>query len=674
MTLTASSHRSRQTRRHLARQLYEDAANGFEQALGLWRGRVLQDTVLSATDAPEIGRLEESRLVAIEERNEAALLCGRHEQLLTTLASLCRDHPFRERLWSQRMRALYGSGRQTEALRAFADLRRLLSEELGIEPSQELRDLETSMLLQRPELERQQASETSPKRSGPPRAVVATAPSGVDRLLDAYPTATLLDESDAATVVSFAAPSDAVRAALALHLDDGSSRRTLLHYGPDDEPGWSAPLAVVEAKGALRVVAEGGLMMSGPLVDTLEGHMPAGIGFAPPVSTRVRGSTRWVELRPVTHPDLPEPGSVRADVATDRGLLPASATSFVGRLRELEQVADMVRLGRVVTLTGAGGVGKTRLATEVAARVAARFQDEVWFVDLAAVARGDGVIAAIADTLGLEAGAVASSETVISRVGGQRLMLILDNCEHVREEAAAAAAAIVAGCSEVRILTTSRVRLGLPDEAIWPIGSLDLVVALDDGKATFSEVAECDAVRLFCERANAAASTFVLSEANAPDVLRLCSRVDGLPLALELAAARVRVATPAQIADRLGDALRLLADEGGDGRHASVRAALDWSYELLTPDDQRLLARLAVFPGSFSLEACEALAELDCLDEIGALDSVTPTGRPLASGDSAWGQPAVSPARDHEGVRRTSPRQSVRGRQRSHTRSATRLG
>ena len=260
-----------EARRHLAHQLYEEAANAYTAALSLWRGTVLQDSGLSGVEVPEIARLEESRLVAVEEGNEASLLCGRHERLLAPLAALCREHPFRERLWSQRMRALYGAGRQAEAFHAYAELRDLLAEELGIEPSQQLRELETAMLLQRPELERRHPIDFLPATATADNAVLITAPPESGSRLESYPTVAALARSEDAASYSFIDPADAVRAALALHLEDGVGRRSVIHHGPLDDPAGFATGVLTEAMAALAHLPEGALVATGETVDALAG-------------------------------------------------------------------------------------------------------------------------------------------------------------------------------------------------------------------------------------------------------------------------------------------------------------------------------------------------------------------------------------------------------------------
>jgi predicted ATPase/DNA-binding SARP family transcriptional activator len=302
-------------------------------------------------------------------------------------------------------------------------------------------------------------------------------------------------------------------------------------------------------------------------------------------------------------------------------------TSFVGREREVAAVADVLGSARLVTLTGAGGSGKTRLAAEVARTVAPRFGAGVAWIELAAITDPGLVAGHIAATLGIEAGSRAPADAVRDSLRDvardSEMLLVLDNCEHVIGACAAIVDLILRDCERARFLTTSREALGVAGERAWLVPVLSLP-ASDD---SLGAVSSSEAVRLFVDRARAASAAFALTDANAAAVARLCRRLDGLPLALELAAARVRALTPEQILSRLDDGFRLLSStrRGAVPRHRTLRDAIDWSYELLDESERIVLQRLSVFAGEFSLEAAEAVcagdgvAPDDVLDLLAAL-------------------------------------------------------
>ena len=294
-------------------------------------------------------------------------------------------------------------------------------------------------------------------------------------------------------------------------------------------------------------------------------------------------------------------------------MLPARV-SFVGRDRESAHLASLLRDAPVVTLSGPGGVGKTTLAAHVAEQMADEFADGVRWVDLAPMEPGASVALAAAAALGGRAVTLEEAESGLpALVAGRQLLVVLDNCEHVIAGAAAVASHIAAS-PDARVLATSRESLGLPEEHVLALEPL----ALPDGDST-DAVREAAATRLFAERAAAVRTGFELRDDNAADVARLCRRLDGLPLAVELAAARARSLSPREIADRLDERFVLLAHRKSRAadRHRSMRAAVDWSYGLLTPSEQRLFARLGVFSTSVGVVDVEAVC---CGESGGVLD------------------------------------------------------
>ena len=302
----------------------------------------------------------------------------------------------------------------------------------------------------------------------------------------------------------------------------------------------------------------------------------------------------------------PPPPAGRAADAADPAL-PVHLTSFIGRERDVAEVLRLLGSTRLLTLTGAGGSGKTRLALEAAAR-ASEGEDAVpvaW-VELAPLSAAELVPRQIAAALGIQEGSRPAVDALRELLRERRLLLVLDNCEHLVDACARLVELLLRGAPGLRVLATSREALGVAGERAWLVPPLSLP---DDRHVLPDEVAGAPAVRLFVERAREIAPGFALTEANAAAVARICRRLDGIPLAIELAAARVRVLTPEQIAERLGDAFRLLA--GGRRtavpRQQTLRATMDWSYGLLSGPERRLLERLSVFAGGATLEAAEAV-------------------------------------------------------------------
>jgi predicted ATPase/DNA-binding SARP family transcriptional activator len=459
-----------------------EAAAKLRKALGLWRGAPLADLSYASFAQPEIRRLEELRLAASEKRIEADLELGRHADLVGELEMRVEEHPLRERLHAQLMLALYRCGRQADALAAYQNARRVLVEQLAIEPSAPLRQLEQAIL-------RQEAS------------------------LDL-------------------AATDGARAPLVAAVPE-SSRRP----GP-----WNAP------------------------------HN-----------------------------------------------LPAHVSSFVGRERQLSELRQLLSRARVITLTGVGGVGKTRLALQLAASMLGGSGDGPWFVDLAPLTDAALVAAKLAGVLGVpEQPGRSVPQSLIAGCRDRQLLVILDNCEHVIAEAANVADQLVHGCPRVVILATSREPLAIEGEHLYRVPALFVPPASSDPDRLLA----CDAVRLFADRARQQRSDFAVGPHNASAVGRLCRRLDGIPLAIELAAARLRTLPLDEIDNRLHQRFRLLT--GGHRvtppRQQTLQALIDWSYDLLNPEEQETLQRLSVFAGGFDLHGAEEVARTGSDSPVGVCD------------------------------------------------------
>lgn len=441
-------------RRLLSSGEVEPAASLLRDALALWRGQPLADFSYESFAHLETIRLEELRLMAVELRIDADLALGRHHDLVPELETLVATHPLRESYRGQLMRALHGTGRRVDALRVYSDGRRVLVNELGLDPSSGLQRLERAIILEDPAIEPEQ-------------------------------------------------------------------------------------------------------------------------------------------LRPA--------GRV--------GKLPAELTSFVGRATEVQWVTDRLQTCRLVTLTGVGGSGKSRLALRIATELAPSFAGGAWLVELAGITDPAAVPRAFGQVLGVRDDAERDVvEAVLEALQQQPSLVVVDGCEHLLDAVAPLVERILANTVDVRVMATSREVLGVPGEVAFRVPTMP----------------DQDAVDLFVERAGSVDASFRLDDADAAVVTDVCRRLDGIPLALELAAARMDVLTPRQLADRLDRRFELLGDDRRSAlpRHRTLRATIDWSYALLDEPERLLFERLAVFAGSFTVDTAEAVCADDGLssgDVVGVL-------------------------------------------------------
>ncbi len=298
------------------------------------------------------------------------------------------------------------------------------------------------------------------------------------------------------------------------------------------------------------------------------------------------------------------------------GNLPAEVTSFVGRRRELADAKRALSKSRLVTLTGVGGVGKTRVAERLARDRRRAYPHGVWLVELAQLADPALLTQTVLTELGVRGPSLGDAlEALIDSLSSRQLLLVLDNCEHLLDEVAALSAALLRRCPDLQILATSREPLRVVGEAVLPVPPM--AAPAPDRSGGVAGLSRYDAVALFTERAVAAVPDFALTEENHRAVAALCHRLDGLPLAIELAAGRLRSLSPAQILSRLDDRYGLLTggERGRPDRQQTLRASIEWSYQLCTPAEQRLWARLCVFAGSFELDAVEAVCTGDFAGE-----------------------------------------------------------
>jgi predicted ATPase/class 3 adenylate cyclase len=385
--------------------------------------------------------------------------------------------------------------------------------------------------------------------------------------------------------------------------------------------------------------AHGGQILVSQAAQSLLGSaLPAEVTLRDLGDHRLRGIESAERLYQVVAPGLERVFPPVRSLDTMPNNLPRQLSSFVGREEEIVSAETRLAEGPLLTLTGTGGVGKTRLALEIGAHVVTSYPDGVWLVELASLTDGEFVDDAVAAALRVKQRPnVEIIDALVEAIGDLRMLLILDNCEHLLEPVVEMLHALLRRCPNLRVLATSREGLGIAGEGLLPIQSMSLPSS--ETSADLEEIAEYDAVRLFVDRARAVSPGFVLGPSNVAAVAQICRRLDGIPLAVELAAARVRSLPPAQIASRLDDRFRLLT--GGSRtavpRHRTLRAAMDWSFELLGPSEQAVMARLAVFVGSFSLEAAEAVVggeDVEAADVIDLLDHLVDRSLLIAEQDA----------------------------------------
>ena len=406
-----------------------------------------------------------------------------------------------------------------------------------------------------------------------------------------------------------------IRVRMALHTGEAGMRERRDYRG-----------TAVNRCARLRAVAHGGqVLLSGATYELVRELLPPEVSLRDLGAHRLKDLTRPERVFQLLHPNLPADFLPLKSLDTQRHNLPVQPTALIGREREVATVRECLLEPetRLLTLTGPGGTGKTRLALQVSAEVLEAFPDGVFFVNLAPISDPALVLPTIAQTLGVtEAGSQPLRDTLHAFLHDKQLLLLLDNFEQV-VEAASMLSELLAACALVRMLVTSRAALHLRAERLYAVPPLALPETTP--LPPLAMLTQYEAVRLFIERAQDVKSDFAVTNETAPAVAEICVRLDGLPLAIELAAPRVRLFTPQALLTRLSHRLGVLTGGAQDlpARQRTLRATIDWSYSLLSEEEQRLFARLSVFAGGRTLDAIEAICNPDgMLDVLGGVESL----------------------------------------------------
>ncbi|MEO8346704.1 MAG: tetratricopeptide repeat protein [Betaproteobacteria bacterium] len=379
--------------------------------------------------------------------------------------------------------------------------------------------------------------------------------------------------------------------------------------------------AVNRAARIMNAAHGGQVLLSLAVAHLLHNRLPDGASLLDLGAVRLRDLSGAEPVYQVQHARLRATFPALRSLEAVPNNLPQQVTTFIGREREQLEIKAVLAKSRLLTLTGIGGIGKTRLSLQVAADVVNDYPDGVWLVELAPIADGKLLQQAVASVLGVKDEPDRTlSEALVGYVRDRKLLLVLDNCEHVLPACAEVAKQLLQAGAKTRILCSSREQLNIAGESIYPVPSLS--VPLPEAHVSVDSMLQFEAARFFAERATAIQPSFKLSELNAANVVEICRRLDGIPLALELAAARVRTLSVEQIASRVTDRFRLLTtgDRTAEPRQQTLRAMIDWSYDLLTDAEKLLLRRLAVFAGGWTLEAAEAVTAGGDCDETSVLD------------------------------------------------------
>jgi predicted ATPase/class 3 adenylate cyclase/DNA-binding winged helix-turn-helix (wHTH) protein len=592
-------------------------------ALELFRGRPFGDLADEEWATGEASRLESERAATTEDLAEALIVAGRPGTAIELLEPHNAEHPYRERPVALLMRALADDGRTADALRTFQRFRAVLRDDVGLDPSSELRALEGQILA---------ATDDTRTPTAPAPAAPSVLPEGTVTFMftdiesstqrwqaDEARMSLELDDHDQllARVIGehqgivfkhtgdgvcavFTSSTAAIDAAVAAQGELDLPVRIGVHTGEAERRGHDYFGPTLNRVARVMDAGHGGQVLVSAATASLIDHDLIDLG-----QHRLKGLSSPEQIFQVGNGEFP-PLRVERD---RKGNLPTESSSFIGRTADIDKVAERVASDHVVTLLGVGGTGKTRLAIEVAQALAPTFPDGCWMAELAPINIAEAVPFAIAAGLGLSAPQSGDIiDHVIKRIRHQRLLLIVDNCEHLLSPTADAVERIAAACPAVTVLSTSREPLMVNGETLSPVPSLSAD----------------DAVELFLARAATEAPDLHLDDAQLAAITELCERLDRLPLAIELAASRLRSLTPVELLGSIDERLRLLV--GGRRsrmeRHQTMRGTLDWSYDLCTPIEQDVFNRLSVFPAGFTLTSARAVASGGAADELDVIDAV----------------------------------------------------
>lgn len=604
----------------LAKQASEgDAQKQVElltEALALWRGPALVDVADEEWARPTAVRLNELAAAAEEDLAEALIDVGRTTDAIAQLRITIERHPYRDRPCALLMMALAAEGRQTEALRSFNDHRTRLIDEIGIDPSEALIELDRQISMGEGLPTAAAVGVIDPLPTEGLLTFLFTDIVGSTQLWQQDPVAmhdalerhdailTSIFHSNGGHIVKhtgdgfmavFVDAHLAVSAAIEAHQMLDLPIRIGVHCGTANHRDNDYFGPTVNRAARIMSVGHGGqILVSADALPFLGDHDTIDLG-----RHHLRDSLEPEVLLQVVDPtlrtDFPR---LEGAVGTPHNL-PQHPAPLIGRVDEIASVSDLVRANRMVSLIGVGGAGKTRLATAVAKNLLDDFPHGVWFIELANLSEKHSIASTIRQALGLPDGGLdddADIDDIAAHLANRKLLLVLDNCEHLGEAPGLIAERLLTGAGDVQVLATSRTVVGVAGEVLRQVAGMSVV----------------DATGLFEARARAARPDIELRSDDLATVRDICSRLDQLPLGVELVAAQASLLDPGEIRDRLDSALELQNKTHSVGdRQKSLRVAMTWSYESLSEPTRQLLAQLSVFAGLFTLDAAEAVCALD---------------------------------------------------------------
>lgn len=596
---------------------------------------------------PQVLRLEENAATAATTASNILCDLGRWEEAVQVLNRLISIFPDREDLRVELMKAFHVAGRPDAVQKQYSELVDMLQRIWGLGPSTEaiaiaeapltreatsptggsaLLDSSStsrlSVMLMTDVVGSTKLWEHDPSAM---RSALSMHDDIVGQLIRAHRGKWLKQRGEGDSVFAlFLTAADAIEAAVEINTKFAAAQwptssplkvRSAIHCGEADDVGNDLYGRSVNRTARLRAIAyPGQILVSEAAKMTAVDTLTEGVTLKHLGAVALRDLDRPEEVYQVAGPGLASEFPP-LEASASRNNLPAPVNAFVGRDTEVEALRAALSKSRVISLVGAGGCGKTRLALHVAHLVLGDFGGGAWLVELAPLRDPRLLIQGIADVLGLKEDGTASWFDAAVAALDRPTLIILDNAEHVIQACAEVTEELTARCSHLRVLVTTQESLNIPAEAIVKIGPLPI----PDSHTTWTNAAECASVALFENRARNVSQQFELSEANIGAVSDICRKLDGIPLAIELAAARVKVFTPHQIAERLSDRFKLLGtpNRHGVARHQTLEAMIEWSYDLLSPEERSCLSGLSVFNGSFSVEAsCALLADDDVIDNV----------------------------------------------------------